>query len=255
MSTPNIRALTSNQTTANDENNWTVPSNFLPRYKGGITYKFAMDMKPWAPAFDNQKFASLARVDNSDKSLEKSWHNYMMNLYDEIQEMGQYATNQQALTLFRDEFNIVHPTTKARPTLIRDVFDIIENKKWYDSDRQRAHTCIYMMMYGMFRSGFDNWITDAASLWLRNKKITPYETNKIRVGKNFVYNVMVAKPSHNIQRAMRSACYRAHGEYIVCKIPKKKDEKVEMKYTEIGTNRWKAYLAQPIDCAAPQHKN
>ena len=87
MSTPNIRALTSNQTTANDENNWTVPSNFLPRYKGGITYKFAMDMKPWAPAFDNQKFASLARVDNSDKSLEKSWHNYMMDLYDEIQEM------------------------------------------------------------------------------------------------------------------------------------------------------------------------
>ena len=55
---------------------------------------------------------------------------------------------------------------------------------------------------------------------------------------------------------MRSACYRAHGEYIVCEIPtQKKDEEVKMKYTEIGTNRWKAFLAQPIDCAAPQQKN
>ena len=215
MSTPNIRVLTTNQTTTNDENNWTVPSDFLPRYRGGITFKFDINMKPWDPAFDNQKFASLARVDYSNKSLEKSWHNYMMNLYDEIHYMGEYATNQQAITLFRDEFNIVHPITKSRPKLIRDVFDIIENKTWYDSDRQRAHTCIYMMMYGMFRAGFDNWITDAASLWLRNRKITPYDTNKIRIGKNFVYNVMTAKPSHNIQRAVKATCYRAHSEYIV----------------------------------------
>ena len=146
MSTPNIRVLTTKQTSANDENNWTVPSNFLPSYRGGIKFKHSMDMKPLAPAFDNQKFSSLARVDYSDKFLEKSWHNYMMNLYDEIHDMGEYATNQQAITLFCDEFSIVHPTTKALPTLIRDVFDIVENKKWYNSDRQRAYTCIYMML-------------------------------------------------------------------------------------------------------------
>ena len=33
MSTPNVRVLTTNQTTANDENKLTVPSDFLPRYK------------------------------------------------------------------------------------------------------------------------------------------------------------------------------------------------------------------------------
>ena len=111
----------------------------------------------------------------------------------------------------------------------------IENKTWYDSDLQRAHTCIYMMMYGMFRAVFDNWITDAVSLWLRNRKITPYETNKIRVGKNFVYNVMVAKPSHNIQRAMKSTCHRAHREYIVCKVPTQKDDKeVTINYSKIN---------------------
>ena len=45
MSTPNIRVLTTNQTTANDENNWTVPYDFLPSYRGGITFKHAMNMK------------------------------------------------------------------------------------------------------------------------------------------------------------------------------------------------------------------
>ena len=224
MSTPNVRVITTNQTTANDENKFTVPSEFLPRYEGGITFKYALDMKPWAPAFDNQKFATLARADYRDESLEKSWHEYMVNLYDEIQGMGEYATNQQAIRLFADEFKIVHPITKAPPKLIQDVFDIIENKKWYESNRQRAQSCIYMIMYGMFRAGFDNWITDAANLWLKNRKITPYTTNKIRTGKNFVYNVMIAKPSHNIQRAVKAACYRAHREYIVCKVPTQKDD-------------------------------
>ena len=107
----------------------------------------------------------------------------MVNLYDEIHDMGEYATNQQAIKLFRDEFKIANPITEARPKLIKDVFDIIENKKWYESNRQRAHTCIYMMMYGMFCAGFNNWITDAASLWLKNRKITPYETNKIKLVK------------------------------------------------------------------------
>ena len=67
---------------------------------------------------------------------------------------------------------------------------------------------------------------------------------------------MIAKLSHNIQRAMKNACFRAHREYIVCKVTTQKDdEEVKMKYLKIGTNRWKALLAQPIDCAAPQHKN
>ena len=66
-----------------------------------------MDMKPWDPSFDNQKFSSLARVDYSDKSLEKSWHNYMMNLYDDIHDMREYATNQQAITLFRDSISFI----------------------------------------------------------------------------------------------------------------------------------------------------
>ena len=171
MSTPNIRVLTTNQTTANDENSWTVHSDFLPRYSGGITFKHTIDMKPWAPAFNNQKFTFLERVNFSDESLEKSWHKYMVNLYDEIHNMGEYATNQQAIKLFRDEFKIAHPITEALPKLIQDVFDIIENKKCYESDRQRAHTYIYMMMYGMFRAGFDNWITEAASLWLKNRKL------------------------------------------------------------------------------------
>ena len=219
MSTPNVRVITTPPPPATDENKFTVPSNFLPRYKGSITFKHAIDMKPWAPAFDNQKFATLARANYRDESLEKSWHEYMVNLYDEIQGMGEYATNQQAIKLFRDEFKIVHPITKAPPKLIQDVFDIIENKKWYESNRQRAQFCIYMIMYGMFRAGFDNWITDAANLWLKNKKIKTYTTNKIRVGKIFVYNVMIAKVSHNIQLVVKSSCYRDHCEYIEYKIP------------------------------------
>ena len=42
---------------------------------------------------------------------------------------------------------------------------------------------------------------------------------------------------------------------LYAKFQKKDDKEVKMKYLKIGTNRWKAFLAQPIDCAAPQHKN
>ena len=67
---------------------------------------------------------------------------------------------------------------------------------------------------------------------------------------------MIAKPSHNIQRAVKSACYRAHREYIVCKIPPQKDdEEVTMKYFPINHNRWKAFIALPIDGSDAQHKN
>ena len=91
-------------------------------------------------------------------------------------------------------------------------------------------------MYGIFRQGFDSWITDAANLWFKTRKITPYETNKLRAGKNFVYNVMIVKASHNIQLLVRNTCDRVHSEYIVCKLPKKENEK-KMNYFEIVCNR------------------
>ena len=89
MSTSNILLTTAraNQTD-NDDNNWTVPSDFLPRYKGSITYQYAMNRKPWAPTFYQHQFTPLARHDHSDKTLENSWHQYMLKLYDEIQDMG-----------------------------------------------------------------------------------------------------------------------------------------------------------------------
>ena len=129
----------------------------------------------------------------------------MLKLYDEIQDMGEYATNNQAIKLFRYEFKLVHPVTKKAPKVIKDVFDIIEDKDWYDSYPQGARSNIYMIIYGMICQGFDSWITETANLWFKTRKITPYETKKLRGGKNFVYNVIIVKASHNIQRLVRSA--------------------------------------------------
>ena len=49
----------------------------------------------------------------------------MLKLYDEIQDMGEYTTNNQAIKLFREKFKLVNPVTKKAPKVIKDVFDII----------------------------------------------------------------------------------------------------------------------------------
>ena len=118
---------TSATTTTNEDNFFQIPSDFLPRYKGSITFSYAMMRKSWAPAFDQQKFASLASPNHSDIKLEDSWHQYMIKLYDEIKELGEYATYQRAIKIFRDEYQFVHPISKAEPKVIQDVFDIIED--------------------------------------------------------------------------------------------------------------------------------
>ena len=47
----------------------------------------------------------------------------MLKIYDEIQDMGEYATNNQGIKLFRDEHKLVHPVTKKAPKIIKEVFD------------------------------------------------------------------------------------------------------------------------------------
>ena len=53
-------------------------------------------------------------------------------------------------------------------------------------------------MYGIFRAGFDVWILDAEKVWLKEKKLSVYETNKVRNSHSFVYQVMTTKASHNL---------------------------------------------------------
>ena len=83
---------TSATTTTNEDNFFQIPSDFLPRYRGSVTFSYAMSRKEWAPAFDQQQFASLASPNHSDIKLEDSWHQYMIKLYDEIKELVEYAT-------------------------------------------------------------------------------------------------------------------------------------------------------------------
>ena len=142
-----------------------------------------MSRKPWSPEFDKQNFTYLARDDHINKTLENYWHQYILKLYDEIQDIGEYATNNEAIKLFCDEFKLVHPVTKKAPKVIKNVFYIIEDKDWYDSCPQGARNSIYMIMYGMFRTCFVIWIIDAANLWFKNRKITTYETKKLRASK------------------------------------------------------------------------
>ena len=251
---------TSATTTTHEDNFFQIPSDFLPRYKGSITFSYAMMRKSWAPAFDQQKFASLASPNHIDTKLENSWHQYMIKLYDEIKELGEYATYQQAIKIFRDEYQFVHPISKAEPKVIQDVFDIIEDKVWYHSEPKRTFNSIYMIMYGIFRAGFDVWILDAEKVWLKQKKLSVYETNKVRNSHSFVYQVMTTKASHNLQRIVKSTCTRAHGEFITCKLPQKKDgkeleyEENRIKYTKIKCNRWNAFLAQTRNSSNASHK-
>ena len=49
----------------------------------------------------------------------------MIKLYDKIEELGEYATHQQALKIFRDYYSFVNKITNATPKVFQDVFDII----------------------------------------------------------------------------------------------------------------------------------
>ena len=92
----------------------------------------------------------------------------MIRIQTGLQEIGNNFLTKKIVSVFAD-YQIFVPITKHFPTSFDDVFTIIADKDWYDSNKMFNLSLLWMSMYVIFRHSFDMWLIDEANRWKREK--------------------------------------------------------------------------------------
>ena len=149
------------------------------------------------------------------------WMQYANNLQDELRETGVLKATQHILHLCKNEFNMTG-TDGQDPHSISDVVNIVRDSGWYKDDVNRSRYIVYMMSYGIFRNGYNSWIHEAVSEWIKGFKIAykPLDSNTLianghqRQGKGFVYRLLTTRATNSMSNRFQEVTKSAFGEYI-----------------------------------------
>ena len=217
-----------------------VPSDLIPVSRKLITLDYARDTKMWARRFNEPRFKSLYNDKYSSQTLQE-WHHYMIQLQSDLHSLGYRGTCTHITTLFSSHYQFKHPTTNKPPINFDEVIQIIKCKKWYHQNKLIARNAVHMIMYGIYRRHFDDWIHEIATKWKCLNNINEFSATQHRKGTGFVYQNLIKTTSIVIQQKIRKIMWQHHHEEITTR-QKSSKQRINLTETKVEFNNCKAFL-------------
>ena len=227
-----------------------VPYNLLPNDSKSLTNEWAEKTFRYAYLFGKE----FNCVDWSDPSNLQAWINMALKLQQDLRELGVQRAHEKVVLVFR-EYNITIPNSKQLPTNMDDIISIINDRVWYTTDQEHKQQLIHMVMYGIFRRGYNHWAVKACKEWLneRHLKLNNTDINdtlderKVRRKKGFVYTNFVQRASNSIADRVQRQMMSNHGEYISVRYKKKGESNAKHSYEKKHFTSFEAYIVRPTD--------
>ena len=157
--------------------------------------------------FNEERFKSLYNDNYTIQTLEE-WHLYLRQLQLDLHSIGYKGTCDHITTLFATHYQFKVPTTNKLPKTFNDVLQILKSKPWYNQNKIMARNAVHMILYGIYRRNFDDWIHDMANKWKASKNINEFSTTLHRKGTGFVYQNLIKPPQLIYNKKFETSCGR-----------------------------------------------
>ena len=145
----------------------TIPKDLFPVTDNDFSDSWARRTYAYAHLF--------AEVSDSLTPKEEDihiWRNRALQVRLELSEIGKEAGNEMVLEVANVQYNMKIKETDISPNCIQDVLSIIGDQDWYNDNKRARINQIYMMMYGITRQGFNDWLLNLEKKWLQKMNLT-----------------------------------------------------------------------------------
>ena len=178
----------------------------------------------------------------------QAWIDKALQLQVELRDLGVKKAHEKVISTFR-EYNVCIPGSVQKPTNMDDILVIINDKDWYTEQQENKQTLIHMVMYGIFRRGYNHWAVKASQDWLFKYKIRIDDKESIdpqakgsRQKKGFVYRNLVQRASNGIADRIQKNMISNHGQYIAVR-----NKGITCKFEAKRFHSFDAYVVYPSD--------
>ena len=196
-----------------------VPLDLLPKNEKHLTEGWLHKTIKYKHLFDINVIDE-DDVHGNDIDIEE-WKKICLKLMKNIKQRGISAGRKHLVNLASYTFGLRltdSDTNKlVRPTCISDVFSIVTNKDWYLKNKKRSRNIIYQLVYGITRSGLNNWVEEEEQRILNELRIQYKTDGKVvrkSILKGFVHKLLISVFSNTTIKYFQNGMERSFGEFI-----------------------------------------
>ena len=125
----------------------------------GLTYHYCH-------LFDSS--VTVVRTDDTDALLD--WISKANNLQQDLKHKGSHCEITEVIHM-EQLYGMVGLYDQQPPTTLNDILSIVRDRDWYAKDMEHKRGIIYMLAYGIFRPGYNQWALKASEEWMHSYKL------------------------------------------------------------------------------------
>ena len=220
----------------------TIPKNLFPQRENEYTRRWARDTYVYAHTFLTHLEPTL--VPSEDEI--NTWRSRAIQVRSELTSIGKLAGTNKMLEIANRQYNFKIKGTNLQCTSVQDILNVVGDKDWYNEDKKTRIEQIYMLIYGITRQGFNQWVLDLEQDWMKNMNVT-YVTpsgrqDLIYNSRGCVYSLLKKVFNNNVIKMFKQKMWYEHQEYICVRIKNETEDRNNINIQSIDCRWGKIYL-------------
>ena len=163
-------------------------------------------------------------LDPQDEDI-NNWRNKALQIRLELSTIGKVTGRQRMLEVARVQFNMKIKGTDISPKCIDDILKIISDKEWYTNDKRDRINQIYMLIYGITRQGFNQWLLDLEQSWLKKRNLTYVSPSGQQTTTSYsrgcVFSLMKKVFNNSTIKLFKDTMWVHHNEFLCVRLKSK----------------------------------
>lgn len=141
-----------------------LPIDLFPVHAKDYTMAWAKNTYEYAHIFMENVNAAIY---DSLKDVEL-WKQHAILLCSIIMKQGAIEAKKYMVYLAQKKFKITPPTRQTPVSSYNEIMSVIQTPAWYNSDTNERRKEIYLMVYGCYRRGKNDWALSWCNEWKKN---------------------------------------------------------------------------------------
>ena len=220
----------------------TIPRDLFPIKENEYNFEWAKKTYLYAHMFS---LSSDHQVYPTDDQI-NMWRSKAIQIKVELNNIGKEKGVNKILELANFHYNFKIKDTELPCQSIQDVLNIVADKTWYNNHKAVRLNQIYMMVYGITRQGFDQWLVDLELYWLKKNNVTyagkSGHQDILLNCRGSVYSLLKKVFNNNIIKQFKNTMWYNHDEFICVRMKHQKFGQDELIVKRINCRWGQVYL-------------